>query len=377
MRRAWWLVLALASRPAHASPWTWSLEAGGEADTNIERVETDAASNVQPISALVMRTGARVDYHDRLLGGTLGLATAGSTRVVTNDRVETSPEDIGLIAADARWVHPLGERPVGLGVALQAADAFALDADIGDRTFRNLGADALVVMRASDTRRLTLALGGRQFVYKPARVYDYAAPSASLRLDLVLWATADGTRTLELASTLGFEARAFDSTAAIDTCPPGVANVNCSGASSFLRRDSFQRADIAVTYSGARVASLGYQLVVIDSNSYGQSLVRHRITASGTTPLAPKLYLSAIATLQIDQYPDGLLIATDSQHTEFSNLEDENRSAVQVRVGRYLSETWTFELRGALWRDLSIGTGAMSGTQFHRELLYAGLVYNH
>ena len=31
MRRAWWLVLALASRPAHASPWTWSLEAGGEA----------------------------------------------------------------------------------------------------------------------------------------------------------------------------------------------------------------------------------------------------------------------------------------------------------------------------------------------------------
>jgi hypothetical protein len=376
MRRAWWLVLACASRAAHGSPWSLTLEAGAEADTNVQRVETDPSQSVVPISALALRTGARIEHGDRVLGGTLALAGTASARVITNDRVETSPEDIGLLAADARYVHPIGERPVGVGVAVQAADAVALDADVGDRTFRNLGADALLVLRGSDTRRLTLALGGRQFDYKPAPEFSYRAPAASLRLDLVLWAADDGVRSLELASTLAFEAREFNSAALVDICPPGMNAASCTGTSSFLRRDGYNRADAQLTYVGTRIASLGYQLVVIDSNSYGESLVRHRVTLSGTTEIAAKVFLTGIATLQIDQYPDGILIATDLQRTEFSNLEDENRSSLQVRLGRRLSDAWSIEMRGALWRDLGGGSTAMP-TEFHRELLYGGVMYQH
>ncbi len=376
MRRAWWLVLALAGRATHAdaSPWNLTLEAGAEADTNVQRVETDAADTVQPIEALALRSAVRVEHADHVLGGSLVLATSASARVIANDRSETSVEDIGLVAADARWVHMLGERPVGLGVAVQAADAFALDADIGDRTFRNLGADGLLVLRPSDTRRITLAVGGRQFEYKPATEYSYSAPAASLRLDMLLWGADDGTRTLELASTLGFEARDFNAAALVDTCPPGINDVSCTATSSFLRRDRFHRAEAEVTYVGTRVVSLGYQLIVIDSNSYGESLVRHRITLSGTTMIVPKLYLTGIGTLQIDQYPDGLLIATDLQRTSFENLEDENRSSLQFRLGYRFSDAWSVEMRGAIWRDIGGGDSSMP-TDFHRSLLYLGVVY--
>jgi hypothetical protein len=377
MRRAWWLVLAAScasSRAADASPWHLTLEAGAEADTNVERVETDPTQTVEPISAFATRTGAEVDHGDRLFGGTLALAGTASARVITNDRLNTSVEDVALVAADARYIHAVGDAPVNVGVALQAADAFAIDADIGDRTFRNLGGDALLVLRASDTRRVTLAVGGRQFEYKPDPDYSYSAPAASARLDMVVWAADDGVRSVELASTLAFEARGFHSTALVDTCPPGTNTMSCAAPSSFLRSDRYNRADITATYVGTSIASLGYQLIVIDSNSYGQALVRHRVTLSATHQLTSRVYLTGIATLQIDQYPDGVLVAADLQSTVFANLEDENRSSLQARVGFRLSDELSIEARGAVWRDL--GGGSMSTpTEFHRELVYGGLVY--
>jgi hypothetical protein len=112
---------------------------------------------------------------------------------------------------------------------------------------------------------------------------------------------------------------------------------------------------------------------VIDSNSFGQSLIRHRIMASVTTELIDKLFGSATATLQLDQYPDGIVIQTDVQHQEFSNLEDENRSSLQVRIARELSTAWSLEARAAVWRNL----GNSSGMSFRRELVYAGVIYAH
>jgi hypothetical protein len=173
---------------------------------------------------------------------------------------------------------------------------------------------------------------------------------------------------------LGFEARAFDSPALVDTCAPGVNNLTCAAPSSFTRRDSYQRAEVQLTSVGPSIVALGYQLIVVDSNSYGEALVRHRITLSGTTRLVEKVYITGIATLQLDEYPDGLLVAADLAATMFTNLEDENRSSIQVRLGRHLTDAWSVEMRGAIWRDLGGGDAAMS-TEFHRELLYGGVMY--
>jgi hypothetical protein len=79
------------------------------------------------------------------------------------------------------------------------------------------------------------------------------------------------------------------------------------------------------------------------------------------------LFVSATATLQIDQYPEGV---PNLVHQELTSLEDENRSSLQVLVTRALSSAWSVEARGAIWRD--VGT---AGASFGRELVYAGVLY--
>ncbi|MEJ7604042.1 MAG: hypothetical protein WKG01_39545 [Kofleriaceae bacterium] len=120
------------------------------------------------------------------------------------------------------------------------------------------------------------------------------------------------------------------------------------------------------------IAAAGYQLSVTDSNSFGQSLVRHRVTLSATTDLPWKLYGTALATLQIDQYLDGLIVQKDLQHQEFSSLDDENRSSLQLRLARELTTAWSLETRAAIWRDF----GGIMDTAFRRALIYAGVVYS-
>src|SRR5262249_17636191 len=159
------------------------------------------------------------------------------------------------------------------------------------------------------------------------------------------------TKTLELTTTFGFEERAYASNALVDVCAPGAPpDYQCSAGTSLIRRDRYQHAGFALDWVGGVAATLGYQLTVIDSNSYGQSLVRHGLMASATIELCDKLFGTAAATLQIDQYLDGVLVEKDLQHQEFTNLEDENRSSLQVRIARELSPAWSLEARGGVWR---------------------------
>jgi hypothetical protein len=359
-------MLGLA-RAAWAGPWTLTMEGGAEADTNVARVETGAGLSDR-VAAPVGRAGARIGHRDQLLGGGYMLALSGLGRWVASGKVDN--ESVMLYAGDARWLHPISSRPVAVGVALTAADAFGLTGGTAARSFRNLGADALVVL-GSDDRHLTLAAGGRDFIYKQDRTFDWRGPVGNVRLDLTLWQAASKSRSLELTTILDAERRSYNSIAFRNICPPGMGG-DCKALASAMRADRFQRASMDLTWTGDVVATAGYQLTVVDSNSYGQSLIRHRVVASVTAELADKLFGSATVTLQLDQYPDGLLVDKDNQHVEVLTLEDENRSSVQVRLARALSAAWSLEARAALWRDFDT-TGTAS---FHREVVYAGIIYS-
>ncbi len=215
------LVLVVSGR-AHAAPWSVTGEAGAEVDTNVERVETGPGLDTSPVVSPVMRLGVRADKRDEFLGGAYGLRLGDLTRIA-GDR-DVSLEDVTLLSGELRWVHPLGDRPVGAGIALSAIDAFPLDDDYGARTFRNLGADLVISAHSGDDYRLGLGFGARQFVYKPptapAHLFDWAGPAANARLNLVLWQPAGHTRSLELATTLGFEARTYEARALANACSP-------------------------------------------------------------------------------------------------------------------------------------------------------------
>lgn len=361
---------SLGAGTVRASPWNVSVEGGGEADSNVQRVETGPGLTTHRIGAAVVRIGGKLDHRGRLAGGTYAIAGSALARVV--DDLDASTENVVLLTSDLRYLRPLPDRPVSLGVALAAADAEPLTDAIGARTFRNLGGDVLMTFDGGSDRRLTVGLGLRDFAYKENHDFDWSGPAASARLDLALWAPSGGTRSVELAAMIGFEARAYNSTALANACPPGAApSDSCFAGTSRARHDRSERAAVELTYTGRVVAQLGYQVTLIDSNSFGQSLLRHRTTVSATRGLPLGLYGTAFAILQIDQYLDGLVVKTDLQHSEFTSLEDENRSSLQLRLGKPLSSTWSVEARGAIWRDL----GGTMETSFRRASLYLGAVY--
>jgi hypothetical protein len=374
MRRAAVQVAAILGsvRIVAADPWTVTMEGGAEADSNVERVETGPGLMIEQIAAPVGRAGGRVDHKAQLLGGAYIVGLSALARMVASAKAR--PENVMLYAGEARWLHGIEARPVSLGVSVMGANTLALSGGRGARTFRNLGADGVAVLGGGEERQLTLAIGGRDFVYKPNHDFDWHGPVASARLDVALWQAAGKTRTLELTALLAVEARTHASTARANICPPDAPpNLECSASTTLTRRDRYQRASVELSWTGEVVATTGYQITVIDSNSYGQSMIRHRVMASATAELTDKLFGSATATLHIDQYLDGLIVETDALHQEFTSLEDENRSSLQVRIARELSPTWSLEARAALWRDF----GNSSAASFRRELVYAGVIYSH
>ncbi len=372
-RRGGWvlgLVVAMQTSSAHAAPWNLSFEGGAEEDTNVQRVETGSGLDTHRIASGVVRVGGKLDRRDQLAGGTYAVLMSALARMVSSD--DASSENVMLFAGDLRYLRPVEGRHVSFGVALAGVDAVPITNAVGARTFANLGADALLVLDGTLDRHLTVGLGWRNFTYKEKEGFNWNGPAASARLDLELWAPSGGARSVELAAFAAFEAREYDANALANACPPGSPpSDSCSAATSLPRRDRSQRIGAEATYTGRVIATLGYQLTVIDSNSFGQSLIRHRATTSVTRSLPWSLFGTALAILQIDQFVDGLVVKKDLQRSEFTSLDDENRSSLQLRIGRPVTGAWTVEVRGAIWRDLG---GTMEST-FRRASIYFGAIY--
>jgi hypothetical protein len=360
---------------AHAAPGTAiTAEGGAEVDSNVLRSET--GSELRRAAAPVARLGAKLTRTGRLARGGYALAAGALARTVLSGASDLSSQNLLLLSGDLRWMRPLGERAVSVGFGLVGVDAIPLTDQVADsRAFRTLGGEGMLTLRGGEGRALTVALGGRDFAYKPDPTgsYDWRGPTGAVRLGLTLWERDDGARSVELAALLGFEARAYDSFANASGCaedePPAL---KCYAPTRLRRHDRFQRAGIELTWTGRFVAAAAYQLSVTDSNSYGQSIVRHRVTLSATRNLPWRLYGTALATLQVDKYPDGLPIERDLVTQTFTTLDDENRSSLQARIARHVGKAWAVESRAAIWRNL----GGEIDTSFRRFLLYVGTVYN-
>lgn len=355
--------------PVAAGPWHVQLEAGGEVDTNIQRVETGPMLDTSPIAAAVGRAGGRVDTSGRRGSGGYALALAFAARAAA-DRTVTS-EDAALLGADARWLHGSG-RGGTVGARVAYTDAIPLAGVTGTRTFRSFAGEALVVLRHTEGDAVTFAAGGRALTYKPDHDFDWMGPTVSARLDHALWHSADDTRTLELVADYRLERRGYAGAAFANRCAPGADPAPmCFAPTTARRSDLYHAGGVEVTYTGERVVSAAYQLVYADSNSYGQSLLRHRLILSATAELPGGFIGTATLTGQLDQYLDTLILARDVQNQSFTALDDDNRSSLQLRTAHPVSAHVSFEARAAYWTNL----GGPAGVDFRRLLVYAGLVW--
>ncbi len=379
-------VVLLLAGEAHADRWRAELELGAEFDSNVHRVEAAPDGSQAPVAAPLARGGARIEgAGDRGRRGRFALVGQGQARAVTSDE---RGEEIAAVALDGRWDHALGARRARAGVRAGWTDASAL-VEAGARTFTLLSADGVLQLQDDGDRRFSVSAGGRDFTYKPDRDFDWRGAAVGARLATTVWHGAaagdgldeladdlglpdDAEATLELALAWRLEQRRYAGRAFTSGCAPGEPiTPTCFVPTAELRGDLHHVAEVEATYTGDLVASAAYQLTVNDSSSYGQSLIRHRLATSATTALPAEAYVTVGLVLQIDQYLDPLLLARDVVSQAFTSIDDENRSAISVRLSRRLGRGVTAEARWAFTAD----SLSSDDREFRRHVVQAGLTW--
>ncbi|RMH37007.1 MAG: hypothetical protein D6689_21505 [Deltaproteobacteria bacterium] len=368
-------IAAIAATPARAEPTRVQVEAGAEYDTNVHRIERRAGEDVAVQAAPLVRVGARVR------GGVRPRAShrlsydlfAGAKRFFGDARDDAgrtpSDEDVAIVAARGAYAAALASRRAIVRAVGSYYDAIGDDRVDTARNFRSFDARGELVLVGPERHRFALHAGLRAFTFKPDGVFDYRADHYGARYTTEMWRSdsageADAS-SVEVAAAYRLERRDYAGAALTDACDPPCP------APSLGRVDLFHVASIEVTYTGDRVYAARYELQVDDSNSFGQSLVRHRVDAAVTTDVAFGVSATAKLTVLYNVFVDGLLVARDVNAQTGVSIEDENRNGLVVHLARPLAGGWTAEARYGLWSN-EFATDAL---RFRRQAVYAGLLY--
>lgn len=356
--------------PAAANPQlATTLETAIELDSNVQRIES-AEDAAPPDAAPMARLAGRADLAGEVGGGTFSLL--GTANLRASLRSSITAENFTQGSFDGQWTRAIREGQVRIGPRFSYRDAFALADDASDRTFRSAAVEAVLVLYG-ESSRVTVAGGTRYFRFKPSRDATWRGLGSSARGDFPLWRGGEEDEdSLDLTVVATIEQRAFSRASAytnqcsIDT----PIEQGCFLRTERRRGDRLHRASALLAYSGDVIASFEAQLTVLDSNSFGRSSTSGRLRGAVTFQAGVN-YITTTGTLYLEKYVDRLLVARDPDQTLFEVLEDDNRSSLDLRIGRPLSESVVLEWRLAGWVSLS------DRIDYQRVLGSAGLVWTH
>jgi hypothetical protein len=341
--------------------WNLALEAGGEFDSNVHRTTGGA------VAATGGRTAGRFELSlDPTAKTVLKLDALAAGKAYAG--VDPSSENIGVVAGDATFVGFVGAVAPGVRVsyydAYQAHDSTSDDVELHD--FRTGDASATLTLLAG-ANRITASAGGRFFTYKPDATFDFSGEVFGVAWARRLAGGADEP-TWDLGVAYTIDRRRYDAHALASLCT-GSVQTTCLVDAGMQRSDLFHDAGVELTYTGKRIFAARYDIQINDSNSFGQSLMRHRLDLSATSETFAEIYVTLRLVLQLDQYTDGLLLGGDLG--TFTTIEDETRNSIVVHATRQFGGNWTGEARYAFYTN----PFAADSTSYSRHTLYFGAVY--
>jgi hypothetical protein len=355
---------ALLAGGAARAELTVKIEAGSELDSNVHRVTTErGAQEAAAGGRLGLRLASRVQTGAR---AALRVSAVAAAKLYPGESAST--ENVGVLAGDARWDVALGAAAPGVRLSYYDADV-AENTGTGagvDHDFRTGAALAALTLRSDDDHRLELTAGGRFFVYKPDDAFDFHGAQLGAALGRRV-RSEDATWELAYAVSYSVSERSYRGKA--------LANLREEDEPPVLHVTDLDRADLfhdlaaEVSYTRAFIASLRYALQYNDSNSYGQSLVRHRVEVSGTAEAFAEIFLTAKVVVVVNQFLDALLLAGDVG--TFTTIEDEARNAIILHATRDLGRALTVEARYAFYAN----PFAEAALEYRRHTLYLGFVY--
>lgn len=134
------------------------------------------------------------------------------------------------------------------------------------------------------------------------------------------------------------------------------------------RQDVTFGAGVGYTYRGPLHLSLSYAYFDQSSNSWGESLKRHRLSVTGGFSLPWRLTLLASVTWQPSVFPEGVFLSPELTVLE----EDENVSSLTVKVVRPLGKVVDLDLRYAGY----LGFLPSSAFTYLRHVVSLGVALN-
>ena len=340
------------------------VELGVGYDTNAHRTEIVAGGDNPPLVASPLeRLVLAGTFTDVVADGqviTLGATAAGKIY----DAPAAYDEDVAIAQSSLAWAKTLSPRATltfagGYYEAFQRQAANLTDAS-ERRDFLSLAPMVQLGWIPAEHFDLSVVAGHRWFVFKPDRDDDFTAPTAAADLRWV--GQSDGDADWEVSAGTAYEHRSFGGPALVIDCPPIIPKgLACAGPDQ--RRDEFLISHVDLQRVGRVLVGAGYAFHYNLSNSYGETVMRHFMTARFAAALPGRLTLAARGELLLAYYSQQVPIGTVAVGNSFSSVEsidDENRSSVRVDLSRDLSEGLRLVARYTFYANEIANSAAIS-----------------
>ncbi|WP_224372236.1 hypothetical protein [Hyalangium versicolor] len=274
-----------------------------------------------PLADLALSVLAAAD--GRITGESLQLV--GRYELGGRKYARYTSEDVLVQAGALEGSMALGTQ-AGLGLEGRAKDRRG-----GSRDYSDLGADAFLEYVPDVRLALRIRAGAHRFVYRPDSRANFGGSEVGFlgryrfdrRHSLSVFGEYGGRR-------YGVEAR-----------PPPERQ----GLSLGRRQDGALSAGATYTYRGPLALGLTYTFQEISSNSFGETVLRHRLSGSVGLKLPWNVTALAQGALGLSRYPDGIYLSPEIILVE----EDEGQNALSLKLARPVNAHLDLELSYSLY----------------------------
>lgn len=338
----------LAASGASAAEWEGKLKATSRVlvDTNASREFADANT---PITGL--------DQALSLLGSAEGRATFERSQLV--GRYELGVRKyLGFTEEDTLVQAGALEGSLALGAELGLGlEGHAKDRRGGTRAYSDLGTSAFVEYAPDVRLALRLRAGARRFVYRPDATANFGGPE----LGFVGRYRFDRRHSVSVFGELG--SRGYGTGARTRPTTSDPQPVSSLGR----REDGALTAGVSYTYRGPVALGLTYAYQEVSSNSFGETVLRHRVSGNAGVRLPWRLTLLAQGSLGLTAYPDGIFLSPEIILVE----EDEGQNSLSLKLSRPLTQKVDAEVSWGLWSTRL----PRSGLTYTRQVFGVGFTW--
>lgn len=326
----------------------------------------DVEGSVRVTGRLMLDSNAPRDFSDEVPGGepqpdmAFSLLAASEGRITGESlqlvgRYELggrkylgyTDEDVLVQAAAVEGSTALGTM-LGVGVEGRGKDRRG-----GTRDYSDLGAGAFLEYAPEVRLALRLRVGAHRFVYRPNSAANFGGPEGGF----VGRYRFNRRHAMSVFGDYG--ARRYGVEAQLPT--------GSEAPSPGRRRDGALSAGAGYTYRGSWALGLTYTFQEISSNSYGETVLRHRLSGSAGLRLPWRLTLLAQGALGLSRYPDGIYLSPDIILVE----EDEGQNSLSLKLARPVNERVDVELSYALYST----NLPRIGLSYFRQVVGLGLTW--